>query len=51
MSKVRKRKYQLSKVIVVDDSAEQWRNSYGNLVRVNPFFGEIKDSELQKLII
>lgn len=51
MSKVRKRKYDLAKVIVVDDSPEKWRNSYGNLIRVKPFFGEAEDNELQKLII
>lgn len=51
MSKVRKRKYNLTKVIVVDDSPEKWRNSYGNLVRVKPFFGETEDTELKKLIV
>ena len=51
MTKVRRRGYDLAKVIVVDDSPEKWRNSYGNLVRVKPFFGEIDDNELQKLII
>lgn len=51
MSKVRRRGYDLAKVIVVDDSPENWRNSYGNLVRVKPFFGEMDDNELQKLIV
>jgi TFIIF-interacting CTD phosphatase-like protein len=51
MSKVRKRGYDLKKVIVVDDSPEKWRNSYGNLVRIKPFFGEIDDNELKRLII
>lgn len=51
MSKVRKRKFDLAKVIVVDDSPEKWRNSYGNLVRVKPYFGETNDNELQTLIV
>jgi TFIIF-interacting CTD phosphatase-like protein len=51
MSKVRRCGYDLKKVIVVDDSPEKWRNSYGNLVRVKPFFGETDDSELKRLII
>lgn len=51
MSKVRKRKYDLAKIIVVDDSPEKWRNSYGNLVRVKPFFGDTEDNELQKLMV
>lgn len=51
MSKVRKRKYDLEKVIVIDDSPEKWRNSYGNLVRVKPFFGETDDNELQTSIL
>ncbi|MCD9188004.1 MAG: HAD family hydrolase [Pyrinomonadaceae bacterium] len=51
MHKIRKRKYDLNSVIVVDDSPEKWRNSYGNLVRVKPFFGEPDDDELKHLII
>jgi Dullard-like phosphatase family protein len=51
MSKVRKCGYDLAKVIVVDDSPEKWRNSYGNLVRIKPFFCEIDDNELKKLIV
>lgn len=51
MSKIRKRNFDLAKVIVIDDSPEKWRNSYGNLVRVKPFFGETDDNELQTLIV
>lgn len=51
MSKVRKRGFDLKKVIVVDDSPEKWRNSYGNLIRIKPFFGETADNELKRLII
>jgi TFIIF-interacting CTD phosphatase-like protein len=51
MSKVRRRGYDLKKVVVVDDSPEKWRNAYGNLVRVKSFFGETADSELKRLIM
>ena len=51
MKKIRRRGYNLKQVIVVDDSPEKWRNSYGNLVLVKPFFGEPDDNELQKLIV
>jgi TFIIF-interacting CTD phosphatase-like protein len=51
MSKVRKHGFDLKKVIVVDDSPEKWRNSYGNLIRIKPFFGEVDDSELKRLIV
>lgn len=50
MSKIRKRGYDLKSVIVVDDSPEKWRSSYGNLVCVKPFFGESDDDELKHLI-
>ncbi len=49
--KVKKRGYDLNSVIVVDDSPEKWRSSYGNLVRVKPFFGETDDDELEHLTI
>lgn len=51
MTKVRNRGYDLKSVIVVDDSPEKWRSSYGNLVRVKPFFGENDDDELKHLAI
>ena len=51
MSKVCRRGYDLKNVIVVDDSPEKWRNAYGNLVRIKPFFGETQDNELERLIV
>ena len=51
MLKIKQRGYDLRSVIVIDDSPEKWRSSYGNLVRVKPFFGEIDDDELKHLII
>lgn len=40
----------LGSVIVVDDSPEKWRTSYGNLVRVHPFTGDPSDDELPALL-
>lgn len=51
MSKIRRRGYDLTKIIVIDDSPEKWRNSYGNLVRVKSFFGECDDDELKHLTV
>ena len=50
LTKVRRRGYNLENIIVVDDTPQKWRNSYGNLVRVKPYLGEPDDNELEKLI-
>ena len=49
MSKIRRRGYNLNAVIVVDDSPNVWKDSYGNLVRVNKFEGDENDDELKFL--
>lgn len=49
LTKLRRRNYKLENVIVVDDMPQMWRESYGNLVRVKPYFGELEDDELEKL--
>jgi len=49
--KIKPRGYNLQSVIVIDDSPEKWRSSYGNLVRVKSFLGEIEDDELKHLIV
>jgi TFIIF-interacting CTD phosphatase-like protein len=46
LKKVKRFGYDLSQVIVVDDSPEKWEQSYGNLVTVRPFTGEVEDVEL-----
>ena len=51
MHKIRRSGYDLKSVIVVDDSPEKWRSSYGNLVRVKPFFGDLDDDELKPLTV
>ncbi|MBC7796636.1 MAG: HAD family hydrolase [Pyrinomonadaceae bacterium] len=50
-TKLRRKGYNLKNVIVVDDNPQMWRNSYGNLVRVKPYFGEVEDDELNKLML
>ncbi len=49
MYKLRRRSYQLESIIVVDDSPNVWRCSYGNLVRVSKFEGDETDDELKLL--
>ena len=47
LTKLRRRGHKLESVIVVDDTPQMWRNSYGNLVRVKPYFGGLEDDELE----
>lgn len=39
-----------SNMIAIDDKWESFANDYGNLIKVNPFVGDIKDTTLKKLI-
>ena len=50
MYKIRRRGYKLESVIVVDDSPNVWKCSYGNLVRVGQFEGDESDEELKILL-
>lgn len=49
MYKLRRRGQRLESVIVVDDSPNVWKCSYGNLVRVDKFVGDEADDELKVL--
>ncbi len=49
LSKIRRRGYKLESIIVVDDSPNVWKCSYGNLVRVKRFEGVETDDELKIL--
>lgn len=49
MHKIRRRGYKLESVIVIDDSPNVWKSSYGNLVRINRFEGDENDKELRIL--
>jgi carboxy-terminal domain RNA polymerase II polypeptide A small phosphatase len=49
LAKVRNSGFNLERVIVVDDLAENLHDAYGNLVQVKRFLGDSSDIELQKL--
>lgn len=49
LRKVRKRGYDLARVLVVDDSPEKHVLNYGNLIHVTPFEGDAADTELALL--
>ena len=50
LHKVRKRGYELARVVVVDDSPEKHALNYGNLIAVAPFEGDASDAELPRLL-
>ena len=50
LRKLRRKGYNLEKVVVVDDSPEKHTKNYGNLVRVSPFDGDPSDRELFSLV-
>lgn len=50
LKKVKKLGFDLDKVIVVDDSPEKLMFNYGNLLRVDPFYGNKNDNELTYLM-
>ncbi|HEX7813665.1 HAD family hydrolase [Dyella sp.] len=49
LHKVKRRGYDLDRVIAVDDSPEKYLRHYGNLVRMAPFEGDPADDELAHL--
>ncbi len=49
MKKIRRRGYDLSQVIVADNTPTKWQQSYGNLVQVASFYGASEDKELPVL--
>jgi RNA polymerase II subunit A small phosphatase-like protein len=49
LSKLRRRGYDLNRVLMVDDSPEKHLRNYGNLVRVSPYHGGERDDELHWL--
>jgi Dullard-like phosphatase family protein len=50
LAKVKRFGYALESVIIVDDSPEKLQRSYGNLIRVRPYFGQEEDQELLLLL-
>lgn len=49
LKKLKRRGYDLARVLVVDDSPEKHTRNYGNLVQVAPFEGNPNDDELAHL--
>jgi RNA polymerase II subunit A small phosphatase-like protein len=47
---LRKRGYDLNKVLIVDDIVETAVNNYGNLIQIKTFTDDTDDTELLKLI-
>lgn len=50
LTKLRKKGYDLNKVLIVDDVQETAVNNYGNLIKIKPFTDDPDDIELLKLI-
>lgn len=51
LKKIQLKGYRKEAVIVVDDTPQKWERSYGNLVRVSPYKGELEDEELALLVL
>lgn len=49
LRKLKRRGFELSRVLVVDDSPEKHTRNYGNLVAISPFTGDPNDDELVHL--
>ena len=50
LKKLRRLGYSLDRILFVDDSPEKLERNFGNLVPVQPFFGDAADSELRDLV-
>jgi len=50
IKKVKEKGYALENVIAIDDTPEKYKRSYGNLVTVQPFEGDVDDGELKLLV-
>jgi RNA polymerase II subunit A small phosphatase-like protein len=46
LKKVKKRGYDLNRVLVVDDSPKKLYRSYGNHIHIKPYVGDLEDNEL-----
>lgn len=49
LKKVKRRGYDLDRVLMVDDSPEKLARNYGNLIRVKAFEGDPADDDLRRL--
>jgi TFIIF-interacting CTD phosphatase-like protein len=49
LKKVKRLGFSLESIVVIDDSPEKLKRSYGNTIYVTPFMGDALDQELRKL--
>ncbi len=49
LDKLKKKGFNLEKILVIDDSPEKSRTNYGNAIHIKEFTGDINDGELQFL--
>ena len=49
LKKVKRRGYDLGRVLIVEDTPQKVERNYGNAVYVTPYFGSDEDSELDRL--
>ncbi|MEM1062360.1 MAG: HAD family hydrolase [Planctomycetota bacterium] len=49
LKKVKKLGYDLSQVLICDDTPQKLERNYGNAIYVKPYYGETEDDELSKL--
>lgn len=49
LKKVKRKGFDLARVLIVDDTAQKADRNYGNAVYVTPFFGDPADDELRPL--
>jgi carboxy-terminal domain RNA polymerase II polypeptide A small phosphatase len=49
ISKLKKRGFDMEKVLIIDDKPE-YIDSYGNVIKISPFYGDDSDTELLSMI-
>ena len=49
LKKVKKRGFDLKKVLILDDLPETYARNYGNAIPIRPFYGECADLELVRV--
>jgi RNA polymerase II subunit A small phosphatase-like protein len=50
LRKVKKRGFDLNRVLIIDDSAETAQHNVGNHLKLNEYNGEVDDSELSDVL-
>ena len=49
LKKVKRRGYDLNRILVVEDDPRATKRNYGNLIKVTPYYGNPHDRELSRL--